>query len=128
MTVIHSRVRDAKKTVQSAAANHLTIVFCSMPTCGHCLAMAKPYEELAAEFYCCREIKMVKVDSAADPDIPEFMAQWIKKPRAPGYPMFYAFVGREYKATRPGSSSKEALREWIMKQGVDCSMCAPGTK
>jgi hypothetical protein len=127
MSVSVTTVRSSQKKVEGSDDGTLTVLFCALPTCGHCLVMKPIYRELANEFQCCK-VNLLEVDFSKEPRNGKDIGDWLHKPVPNGFPTFYAFNGKQYKAMRQGSSTKDAFRKWMLEQGLDCSMCAPGTR
>jgi thiol-disulfide isomerase/thioredoxin len=129
MSVHEVTLKHAFKSIKKSKHGHLSVLFLAQPWCGHCLAMKPVFKQLAIEFQCCTvtmyEVDMSKEGAQATQSIPKS----IPGERVPdGFPTFYAFDGSTHKATTRGSSPINAFRNWMLEQGLDCSMCAPGTK
>jgi thiol-disulfide isomerase/thioredoxin len=122
-------LKDVRKAlISTTTSQYLNVVFLKLPTCGHCLAMEPIIEQLAEEFHCC-QVQFYKVDVSSEPDNSLSMfATSIHQPRPNGFPTFYAFHGSKYLSTTRGSTTIDAFRAWMDKNGLDCSMCASTTK
>lgn len=128
MSVQTTTTKNARREIERAKPGTLSVVFCGLPTCGHCSVMKPIYRELASEFQCCSEVHMYEVDFSRETDRGAEFARYTKKPAPTGFPTFYLFDGASFKAMRQGSCTKEAFRMWMIEQGLNCSMCTTGTR